>query len=336
MKKVAIVGFASSSREMAPFNDDSFEIWTMNHAPITWCPKWSRLFEMHTLEHLRSVAAHGEDPNRYLGWLAKQEKPIYMQERTLEFPSSVALPIAEMDEWLRRVNPKDGHNSAGYWTSTISFMLGLALLEEFEVIHVYGIDLLQEDEYVYQRSGAEYLIGLARGLGREVYIPRQAALCKANYVYGYTKDPEGIQTKINEKAVLDEVMTELDKGTDLREYVRARLAETERRSSSENAKILKGLVDYIEDKAKLSESLVVKARMDASSYNGAMQMANLVLQEIEKGGDVKKFAEAKRAELQQKFTAAHETAINVDGQTAAFKTAVVWGRHYSRGGSLNL
>jgi hypothetical protein len=35
-------------------------------------------------------------------------------------------------------------------------------------------------EYKYQRPNLEYLIGFARGLGIEVYIPEQSSLCKFN------------------------------------------------------------------------------------------------------------------------------------------------------------
>lgn len=65
-KAVAIVGFASSSRDQAPLQDPNFEIWTMNHAPLSWIPKWDVLFELHSLEHLQSIAAHSTQPSAYM------------------------------------------------------------------------------------------------------------------------------------------------------------------------------------------------------------------------------------------------------------------------------
>ncbi len=307
-KKVAIVGFASSSRDQAPFGDPDFAIWTMNHAPLSWIPRWDVLFELHTLDHLKRVAAHSTQPMEYLEWLARQPgpdapgyRPIYMQESFPAYPASIALPRKELNEWFAAL----AHNVAGYfaedyYTSTVSFMLALAIMQYTPEIHLYGVDLLQDDEYGYQRPGAEYLIGLARGMGIKVYVPPQSALCKANYTYGFS-----------EPAV---------------EFAAGKSA-------------LQPLIDYIEDKAGATEKLVDKARQDAATLNGAIQMADLVLGWLAgkdtDGKDLPTLARAKRDELQKRFQGAHDGALTMSGQGEAFKTCAVWGKHFARGGALN-
>ena len=306
MKSVAIVGFASSSRGLAPFNDDAVEIWTMNHAPISWIPKWNVLFENHTLDHLRRVAAHGEEPTKYLDWLKAQPGPddpkfcpIYMQDHYDHIPASVKLPHAWLNAWFaERGGNTEGYFAKDYWTSSISYMIGLAIMQGRPEIGIYGVDLLQDEEYVYQRSGAEYLIGFARGMGIKVYIPTQSALCKANYTYGYSEPAVGMGVEKSE---------------------------------------IKPLIDYIEDKAKLCESLVARARQDSATFHGAKQLADLVIGWIEKpeeGKDLMTSVKDKAADLEMKFKNAHESIFQLAGQAEAFKTAVVWSKHFARGGAL--
>jgi hypothetical protein len=204
-KKVACVGFASSTRDQAPWMDESFEIWTLNDLGRQ-VPRWDRLFEMHTKEHLLGTAVaraadgtgvadnsggavpYGPEHWEYMGNCPPPGDPkfgaIYMQQHYEDIPASVALPVQEMaakcfqaDEGL-------------YFTSTPAYMLGLAILEGFEEVHLYGIDLLQEGEYAYEKPCVEYLVGLARGMGITVYIPRQSALCKAGFVYGFSDLPQ--------------------------------------------------------------------------------------------------------------------------------------------------
>ena len=69
-RKVAIVGFATTSREQAPWHDPEFEIWACNamgmHMPAD--RRVTRYFELH------SDAVAGER----LQWCAGQDAPVFM------------------------------------------------------------------------------------------------------------------------------------------------------------------------------------------------------------------------------------------------------------------
>lgn len=196
-KKVCIVGFASSSRGLAPYDDPSWEVWGLNHG---WLhvpeERWTRWFEIHPKEQvLKDVKRNGETvkgPDHF-EWLRKWPKergPIYMQEHLPEIPASVRWPRAEMNAWFASMGDNDVRKYApDYYTSSISQMLTTAMFEGYGEILIVGVDLLQEEEYFYQRAGCEYLIGLARGMGIKVIIPNESALCKASYVYGYSEPP---------------------------------------------------------------------------------------------------------------------------------------------------
>ncbi len=178
-KKVAIVGFAESWKT-APFKDESIEIWGLNELH-KYVPRWDRWFEVHddtTLGVTSRDLSEGEQ-KRHLEWLAQPHgKPIYMQPQFCDgrFPSAVPYPLEAMILRFRR-----------YFTSSIGYMLALAIAEGYTWIGLYGVDLASDQEYPGQRPNAEYYIGIAEGMGITVEIAKTSALLKAGHLYGYEK-----------------------------------------------------------------------------------------------------------------------------------------------------
>ncbi len=180
-KKVALLGFAESWKE-APFADPTIEVWGLNEL-WKYLPRWNRWFELHDAETLgvtKRDLTEGEQ-KRHLEWLTRQpaDKPIYMQRAFVQsgqFPGAVEYPLDAMCARFGR-----------YFTSTIGYMLALAISEGYTWIGLYGIDLASDVEYQQQRPNTEYLIGLARGMGITVEIAPSAALLKAGHLYGYER-----------------------------------------------------------------------------------------------------------------------------------------------------
>jgi hypothetical protein len=181
MKRIAIVGFAASYRE-APYDDPSVEIWGMNEL-WKYLSRWDRWFELHP----RGVFAKEGDRDQaaHVAWLQQLDgtKPVYMLEAHADIPGSVAYPLAAMTAHFFPGQDRP------YFTSSIAFMLALAIAEQPDWIGLYGIDLASETEYANQRSAAEYFVGLARGRGIEVVIAKGSALLKSSAVYGYDQQP---------------------------------------------------------------------------------------------------------------------------------------------------
>ncbi len=177
-RKVAVVGFAETWKE-APFKDESVDIWGLNELH-KYVPRWDRWFELHDADTLGvSTRDLGEgEVKRHLDWLASQpaEKPIYMQPQFCDgrFPGAKPLPLEALITRFGR-----------YFTSTIGYMMGLAILEDYDEIGLYGVDLASDIEYPAQRPNTEYLIGVARGLGKTVTVANGSALLKAGFLYGY-------------------------------------------------------------------------------------------------------------------------------------------------------
>lgn len=187
-KKVAICGFAESYK-LAPFDDPSVEIWGLNEL-WKYLPRWNRWFEVHDDETLgvsKRDLTEGE-MKRHLEWLSKDHgegKPIYMQPQFCDgrFPNAVPWPLNDMAEQFKRKR---------YFTSSIAMMAAQAIVERYDWIGLFGIDLATDIEYQDQRPCAEYYVGVADGIsmmggGCDVYIAPTSAMCKAGHVYAFEK-----------------------------------------------------------------------------------------------------------------------------------------------------
>jgi len=180
--KIAIMGFGPTQKE-APWGDSSWEKWG-----LPWCYNWTkydRLFEMHSWDVLRlkmprliqeywtgsEVQATSHRPDKYaarLLKLAQSDKKLYMHKGV---PGIEAYPFD-------KVIPLTGD----YFISSISYMLALAIAEMSgdadDTIGLWGVDCDGEGEWAYQRANNEYFIGLAKGKGIKIVIPKGSSLLR--------------------------------------------------------------------------------------------------------------------------------------------------------------
>jgi hypothetical protein len=125
---------------------------------------------------------HNVPPN-YDKYLESLLVPIMMQKQYPNISNSVEYPLESVvNFWGPKLNPNADGN---YFASSFSYMFMFAVMEGYNEIHCYGFDMLDGSEYAHQRPNAEYLIGVARGMGIHVHLPSQSALCKHNRRYGY-------------------------------------------------------------------------------------------------------------------------------------------------------
>jgi hypothetical protein len=171
MRQVAIVGSSASSESLAPFADESWEIWGLAWRDM---PRATRLFEVHH----PSVWPRYSGPG-YPRRLADLGNALWMRFPTADLTLANSYPFAEVRQ---RFALSD--RPADIFTSSIAYMLALAIAEGVDRIGIYGVDMNAEDEWAYQRPAAEFLIGVAVGAGIDVVIAPQSALCRANFVYG--------------------------------------------------------------------------------------------------------------------------------------------------------
>jgi len=217
--KIAIVGFADTTRDMVPWDDPDLEIFGVNEGYcFPWMKRWDRWMQIHPLWDL-ARDNNQNDPNHYL-WLQNVEgpclqckgtlevlpfgskekipcpacnatgtykptnrdlnMPIYMQKSHPHIPGSVALPLKEIEDLMI---PK-GNNQRNYFTSSFAYIFGLVCLMGYPRVELYGFEMGAETEFHYQRANAEYLMGIAQGRGMDLYIPRQSTLLTGPF-YAY-------------------------------------------------------------------------------------------------------------------------------------------------------
>jgi len=182
--KIAILGSAHATRKGIPWDDPEWTIFN-----LAWLPaqRTDVYFEIHhpSLWHEYIPLMMGGIPE-YVRKLAAAKRPLFLREPHPEIPNAKVYPMDEMVKLL----------GTDQWrTSSISYLLAYAISLKPEKIGIWGVDMADDSEYTYQRWGAEYLIGFARGLGIDVYVPPESSLNRANFIYGspYADGPQSMQ-----------------------------------------------------------------------------------------------------------------------------------------------
>jgi hypothetical protein len=172
MKRIALVGSAPSSVQLAPFGDKSWEIWSCSPGAYPFVSRCDAHFELHRWEKAPWFSAE------YIAWMVATGKPIYMINPVPEIPNSVKFP---KDEMLTRFGPF-------FFASSISWMMALAIASGATEIGLWGIDMSANEEWNFQRSGCHYFIHVAKTMGIKVTLPPQSDLLRPTPLYGYCEE----------------------------------------------------------------------------------------------------------------------------------------------------
>ena len=190
-----IVGFAKSTCHMA-FETKGQDLFGLNeaHRQPWWGGGETGWFQIHPkFDYMR---ANNRNDARHWPWLQEDHDfPIYMQDQFDEIPDSVRFPLeACIDKF------------GMYFTSTPAYELALGVLMGYERIEIYGIEMCADSEYVYQKAGFEYLIGMAKGMGVDIYLPPACTLLRGNlYAYEDLRAASRTYYGFRERYMLDQV-----------------------------------------------------------------------------------------------------------------------------------
>jgi hypothetical protein len=191
-RRIAIIGTAPTWRA-APWDDPSLEFWCLNDFHVLHPPRADRWFDLHPFDkmHFRAPgqktvfagdvpAGFFVRPEGHVEWLKRQTIPVYVQDADdLGSPSAVTFPKAAIEAKFGR-----------HFASSPAWMIGLALLEGVSEIHIYGIHLATEWEYLRQKPNFLFLMGLAAGLGVKLVLPKGCPLLAESHQYAYESDPD--------------------------------------------------------------------------------------------------------------------------------------------------
>lgn len=184
--RVAIVGTAPSWA-LTPWADTDLGILSLNDAyQMDGFQRADVWYDFHPLDKMvftppkvagkqTVVFAHTIPvgsyvrPHEHLDWLASQPMPKYLhpgfasqKPESAHWPNVHALPKAEIEAHFGR-----------YFTSSPGWMLAHAISHGVREIHIYGIHLSSESEYIDQRPNFEFLCGCVLGPTKRTMTVRQ-------------------------------------------------------------------------------------------------------------------------------------------------------------------
>lgn len=159
--KVAIVGGAPRSKNLAPYDDKEWKIWALGvHLDH---PRIDKIFEIHPNFPFETEGY----PQR----LVDLNIPLVVRE---EFPIK-----ADHVDIFNRSEARIGH-----LTSSIAYMMAYAVMNKATHIHIYGVDMdIDDNEYFYQRPGVYAWKGYAEALGIEVKAIESSLFNEPDYPY---------------------------------------------------------------------------------------------------------------------------------------------------------
>ena len=136
-KQVHIVGFAPSSRDKAGYNNPEVDVWVLNEyfsiLPEHGANNINRWFEIHQ----RDTVLNSSRATDYMDKLKASKIPIMMVQKFDDIPMSEAYPL---DAIIKELD-------TDYFTNSISYMVAYAIYLGYEEIHLYGVDMAQDEEY---------------------------------------------------------------------------------------------------------------------------------------------------------------------------------------------
>lgn len=181
LKKVIICGTADTSKGLIPWQNDEFEFWGLGWRDDL--PRCDLYFDMHAINDERKRV-----PKNYIQFLNARTTPLVHVEARPDIKNLIVYPLEEVCNFLRAFD--EGYAPRAYFASSIAYMIAYAMYLHYDEIGIFGVDLIDDDEYIWQKPNTEYLIGLARGSGIKVYIPEESALCHYSHIYGYEQRPD--------------------------------------------------------------------------------------------------------------------------------------------------
>lgn len=262
-KTVAMVGMATTSRHLAPYDDETIPIWALNESAtprFDYLKRVNRIYQLHPEWDFTRPGNHNYED--YPKWIREKHPfEIMMQEQDGRYPSGVRFPIEAI---IERFGPE-----SLYFTSSAPYMIAHALLEGYNRIEMYGFEMAANEEYANQKPCAEFWLGVAIGAGCEIYLPPgNALLGKEMMLYGYEMTPgiNPMHVELRKNAIRQQ----LDENTRLKqesEGLKKEIQERLKKATTNEEK-----VTFLQQITKLDN--------DISLYVGRINFCSGIMSEI--------------------------------------------------------
>lgn len=190
--KVAIYG-AGNGKQEAPLDDPEWEVWALNLIPpmdSAGRVRADRWFDLHQRK---------AQTDKDLEWIGKCPMPIYVPPDLVgASPLCVRFPIEKLEETFGRA----------YWCCTFSYQIALAMVEGFEEIGLYGVDLAYGTmrERTVEWANVSWWMGLAAGSGVRLSVSGQRlGQHRGRYGFEYDEEKEATEKYVGFMKSLDEM-----------------------------------------------------------------------------------------------------------------------------------
>ena len=200
-KRAAILGTASTWNQ-CPFDDPSLYICSLNDAYSLGVPRADAWYDTHPIEKMwfrpkgKTTFVEGDipegayvRPEGHLDWLKEKAKtiPVWLQAAPpSDWPANAQrFPIEDVKGFL-----KARPDQEAYIASSPSLILAHLVLQGYTEIHIYGIHLATQGEYIKQRPQFEHLLGKVEAMGITIVLPPECPLLKHSHIYGYEPEPQ--------------------------------------------------------------------------------------------------------------------------------------------------
>ncbi len=182
-KKVILLGTAGSLVDTPWGKHDKYDYWAcgsvISHV-VSKDKQMDAIFELHGREYWNVENVK----KLYKEYNSKFPKSlVYMQEHNKEIKGSLEYPLEDIKNMAGHYLLKK------YQTSTISYMIAMAILKGYEQILMYGCHMSSdEEEYSRQRACCEAWLNFGLGRGIDYWLTPDTDIMKCSYMYGYDGD----------------------------------------------------------------------------------------------------------------------------------------------------
>lgn len=178
-KKVALIGSAPSSINLAPVEKDDWFIFGCSpgaYGPVG--PKSHAWAELHRWEpQIPGHMGTGKPwfSPEYCEFLVRHPL-VFTAQPIPDLKNATVYPFQEM---IEKYGPY-------FFTSSLSWMLAMCLEQDgIEEIGLFGVDMAAHEEYQYQRPGCHHFLTIAAQRGIKVTIPPESDLLQPPFLYGF-------------------------------------------------------------------------------------------------------------------------------------------------------
>lgn len=171
-EKLCLLGSAPSSLRLAPYGNQDWAMCGCSPGVYGVAPRTEAWVELHRYEPGQPWFSP-----EYCQFLNKYPGPVWMAEKRSEVPNSIELPLVEL---IQKYSPY-------FFTSSLAYMMAMAIEAQFKSIALFGVDMAAASEYKDQRLGCQFFALIAKAHGIEVGVPPESDLFRPAPLYGVSE-----------------------------------------------------------------------------------------------------------------------------------------------------